>query len=356
MSSLTGLSMHPVWTSFFNLIMCLWRIVGGCLNIRCHVLLMPLTPLRLGLLLKIIRHFFERLHRRAYFAEEDTGSLNILPIPPPLKMGSPCMPGLSEISSSQPKIHKGNGLKGFAESTISTDLATTDTAMKLFTYAHSVEETTLPLHVHEHVCAFKMGESAPEPRRRPPPKMLRYPDLATHVHPQPLTSTSSPQDIELFERVIHLYNSKAFERLLLKHDLSSFCPHLVLNLQQGFPLGTLPVLADSVVIRNHPSVAEFPEVIQEYLNDEITAYQMSGLFSLSHTEHILRGPIYSSPLIVAVQRPGLSLPTKYRVCRNLSKDDPLTGIFSVNSFIDKGDFPTCFDIAHLVAEQVSLLY
>lgn len=195
----------------------------------------------------------------------------------------------------------------------------------------------------------------PDPRRRPPPKKLAYPDLTIHVHTRPLTTHLSPQDIELFDRVTHPYNSNAFARLLSKHDLQNSYPHLVINLRRGFPLGTLPLLSESILIKNHPSVMEFPEVIRDYLSEEITACRMSGPFSLRHIEHILRGPVYSSPLIVAVQQQGPDLPVKYRVCRNLSKDDPLTGAFSVNSFIDKEDFPTRFDIAHLVAEQVSFI-
>lgn len=82
---------------------------------------------------------------------------------------------------------------------------------------------------------------------------------------------------------------------------------------------------------------------------------MSGPFSLAETERILRGPVYVSPLIVSVSDQGPAKPPKYRVCRNLSKDDPVTGMGSVNSFIEKDDFPTRFDMAAKVAEMVSQL-
>lgn len=80
---------------------------------------------------------------------------------------------------------------------------------------------------------------------------------------------------------------------------------------------------------------------------------MSGPFSLLQTEQILQGPVYCSPFIVAEQDQGPGLPSKFHVCPNLSKDDPVSGMGSVNSFISKDDFPTCFDMACHVAEVVS---
>lgn len=80
---------------------------------------------------------------------------------------------------------------------------------------------------------------------------------------------------------------------------------------------------------------------------------MSGPFSKDDCEDILRGPFYSSPLIVITQSQGHGLPDKHRVCRNLSKGDAKAGIDSVNSFINKDDFPTRFDMASKVAEMVS---
>jgi hypothetical protein len=53
------------------------------------------------------------------------------------------------------------------------------------------------------------------------------------------------------------------------------------------------------------------------------------------------------------QDQGPGIPPKYRVCHNLSKDDPVSGMASVNSFISKEDFPTRFDMSCHVAEAVS---
>ncbi len=81
---------------------------------------------------------------------------------------------------------------------------------------------------------------------------------------------------------------------------------------------------------------------------------MSGPYSQEEAEHILRGPFYASPLIVAEHNQGPNLPPKPRVCRNLSKDDKASGMGSVNSFVEKEFFPTHFDMAQDVEDVVSL--
>ena len=89
-----------------------------------------------------------------------------------------------------------------------------------------------------------------------------------------------------------------------------------------------------------------------YLDEEIDAGRMSGRFTLDEVERICGGPVYVSPLLVAVstQQPGA--PDKIRICRHLSKSTPTQP--SVNSFIQKEDFPTRLDMALRVAEVVSL--
>ena len=93
-----------------------------------------------------------------------------------------------------------------------------------------------------------------------------------------------------------------------------------------------------------------------YLQTEHDLGRMSGPFTHAETEHILRGPFYASPLIVAVQNQGPRLPPKRRVCCNLSKGDKTTNMGSVDSFINQEDFPTCFDLAFWVAQAVSVLF
>ncbi|KAF5386129.1 hypothetical protein D9615_002403 [Tricholomella constricta] len=162
-----------------------------------------------------------------------------------------------------------------------------------------------------------------------PETVLAYRDFSAHIHYRPRLPSFSSFDNELFERVVTPYNVSAFDRLLNKHNLSQTYPLLVNNLKHGFPLGTLPKLTKSVIIKNHPSVDIHPEAVAEYLATEISL-----------------GP---------EQDAGPGLPPKLRVCRNLCKKDPLSGTPSVNSFISKDDFPTRFDMAFRVAEEAFAL-
>ncbi len=114
----------------------------------------------------------------------------------------------------------------------------------------------------------------------------------------------------------------------------------------------MPDLQQTVVFPNHPSCfAHFPAV-DGYLAEEVSAGRMSGPFTKSNVEWILHGPFQASPLIVAVQTQQPGTPDKLRICRHLSKGSKIYP--SVNSYIDKEDFPTRFDTAAHVADIVSL--
>lgn len=90
--------------------------------------------------------------------------------------------------------------------------------------------------------------------------------------------------------------------------------------------------------------------IQEYLEGEVKDGRMSGPFSQTEVESILRGPFFSSPLLVAVQPQAPGVPDKIRICRHLSKD--ARSVPSVNSHVEKDSFPTRFDTASRVADIV----
>ena len=195
----------------------------------------------------------------------------------------------------------------------------------------------------------KAGQTPFLPSHEP----IRYTDFSATIHHRYPLADSTPYENEIFERVVHPYDVNAFEFYLAKHDLTKHYPLLCHNLRHGFPVGNMPRLDRTVIIPNHPSVNDNLDVVYEYLDTEVNAQRMSGPFSREATEHILRGPFYASPLIVAVQDQGPDLPPKRRVCRNLSKGDRISGMPSVNSFINKEDFPTRFDMAFRVADAVS---
>ena len=188
----------------------------------------------------------------------------------------------------------------------------------------------------------------------PPYPVIQYTDFSSTIHRRTPLLDSSPLENEIFERVIQPYNVNAFQHYLCKHDLTNSYPLLVQNLRHGFPIGNMPKLEHTVIIPNHSSVHQNLDVVMNYISTEVGANRMTGPFSQLETERILRGPFYASPLLVSISDQGPNLPPKCRVCRNLSKGDRISGMPSVNSFIDKKDFPTRFDMAFRVADAVSL--
>ena len=186
---------------------------------------------------------------------------------------------------------------------------------------------------------------------------LSYHDFSnTIVHRDRLITadkTSSGHSDNIYFRIVHPYFTDAFQHFIFKHDLTHFYSLLLTNLRYGFPLGEMPPISATVIFKNHPSATIFSDAIDKYLTDELSAGRMSGPFSCHHVENILRGPFFCSPLLVSVQTQQPGMPDKLRVCRHLSKGDKKTP--SMNSHINKEDFPTRFDTASKVADIVRSL-
>ena len=115
----------------------------------------------------------------------------------------------------------------------------------------------------------------------------------------------------------------------------------------------MPEMAKTTIIPNHPSCIPFMDDIYNYLTEEVQDGRMSGPLSHAGVELTLRGPFFSSPLLVSVQPQAPGTPDKIRMCKNLSKATKTAS--SVNSYILKESFPTHFDTASRVADIVSLL-
>ncbi|KAF5390649.1 hypothetical protein D9757_002642 [Collybiopsis confluens] len=185
---------------------------------------------------------------------------------------------------------------------------------------------------------------------------LLFHDFTRSIHTRLPLPNTPPAYAEIYSRIITPYNPEAFFIELSICGISDRYPLLVDNLRQGFPLGHMPTLSETIIINNHSSTIKYPEVVEEYISEESTAGRMSGPFSKEEAELILRGPFVSSPLIVSEQTQGPGQPSKLRVCRNLSKDstDSSGLVFpAVNSYVEKELFPTTFDSAAIVAEWIT---
>lgn len=180
----------------------------------------------------------------------------------------------------------------FAWSSISPTAAPARTMLRPFMSAVFVVGT-MP-HCHEARSAPDPSEALAlvnRPQMSPHPKLI-YPDFSSLIHQRPQPTFALNKDIELYKRVVTPYDSAAFAHLLDKFNLSESYPLLVANLNNGFPLGNLPLLTQTTIIKNHPSADKNLAVVQEYLDTELAANRMSGPFDQATTEQILRGPFY----------------------------------------------------------------
>ena len=183
-------------------------------------------------------------------------------------------------------------------------------------------------------------------------KVLAYTDFSSSIMHRVFNSDLHSNS-HIFNRIISPYDPEAFDNFLHKHNIFHLYPSLVHNLVSGFPIGSMPEMAKTTVILNHPSCIPFMDDVYNYLTEEVRDGRMSGPLSCAEVESTLHGPFFSSPLLVSIQPQAPATPDKIRMCKNLSKATKTVN--SVNSHILKASFPTRFDTASHVADIVSLL-
>jgi len=182
--------------------------------------------------------------------------------------------------------------------------------------------------------------------------VLAYTDFSSSIMRRDF-DFNSHSNSHIFNKVISPYSSQAFNLFLHKHNISHLYPFLVSNLVSGFPIGFMPKMTQTTIVPNHFSCNPFMNDVFNYLTEEVQDGRMTGPLSHAEIESMLRGPFYSSPLLVSVQPQAPGTPDKIRMCKNLSKRTK--DVASVNSHILKVSFPTRFDTASRVADIVSLL-
>ncbi len=188
------------------------------------------------------------------------------------------------------------------------------------------------------------------------PAALPFHTFDRHLDP-PLPDTTRA-DAAIYNRIVTPYDAHALAIELDQLNITERYPLVVQNILTGFSLGNMPTLTESIIIRNHPSVAKHPKFVAEYIKGEVDAGRMSGPYSLGRVERILQGFIMVSPIIVAESSQGPDKSDKLRFCRNLSKEGRSASgevVKSVNDSIDSSLFPTAFDSTLLTAHTVSFL-
>ena len=147
--------------------------------------------------------------------------------------------------------------------------------------------------------------------------------------------------------VITPYKPKAWEEMLTRCNLTEKYPNLVHDLIYGSPIGNPPSLIRSFIPKNMRSANEHPEVIDNYLIEEINAGRMSRGLSIEQAHTFFGGHFRTAPLGV-VEQDG-----KFRIVHNLSASDP--DGFSTNSWLDASENATKFYSAAQFADAVSAI-
>jgi hypothetical protein len=113
------------------------------------------------------------------------------------------------------------------------------------------------------------------------PQFLTYRDFSdTIIHRDSFSTADTEHSDDIFLRIVHPYDTDAFEHFLSKHHLTYFYSFLVPNLRSGFPLGEMPRLMNTSIFKNHSSTLLYPDAVNKYLAEELLAGRMSGPFSL----------------------------------------------------------------------------
>lgn len=155
--------------------------------------------------------------------------------------------------------------------------------------AHSAVETIPHSPAMQHASGCEQGISFPDCITHPdfmtmhtllsPQTNLPYADLSSFVLPRPAPSSAVEEANFLLDMVKQLYNVEALHSLLSQNNLSTTYSLVTNNLWQGFALGCMPWLAQTIVLANNRSAIEDRAAVTEYLDSELRAGRMSGPFS-----------------------------------------------------------------------------
>ncbi|KAF7319316.1 hypothetical protein HMN09_00269200 [Mycena chlorophos] len=153
------------------------------------------------------------------------------------------------------------------------------------------------------------------------------------------------------DKIVTPYDADQFEHYIRKHHLVEHyaLPNL---LRHGFPMGDFPDLDESVEFKNHRSVAEHADFVEESLKDEVDAGRMDGPYQTRlEVETELGSCVQVSPILVSVQTQAPGEKDKLRMCRHLSKGNDVHP--SSNSYVDKKKFPTRSTTATKIGEYIA---
>ncbi|SJL13302.1 uncharacterized protein ARMOST_16742 [Armillaria ostoyae] len=172
------------------------------------------------------------------------------------------------------------------------------------------------------------------------------PTMASTCAPYAPTLTMERRNALVTEahKVVTPYKPAGWRHALQKYNLIDKYPNLIFDITHGSPIGNPPSLTSTFLPPNMPSAEENPEIIENYLQDEIAAGRMGEGMTIEEAFEFFGGHFRTAPLGVVFDQ------EKPRIIHNLSARD--TGGSSTNSWLDAKDWPTRWYTASMYEEAV----
>ena len=136
------------------------------------------------------------------------------------------------------------------------------------------------------------------------------------------------------DRVPTPYTAEGFRKALDAAFLTPRYPSLVHDIKYGSPIGVPTPLLHTTIMPNLISAKLQPNIVSDYIAEEVVLGHMAGPFTWEETHLVCRGHFRTVP--VGLVEKDLARAT-FRMIQHFLKEDEF-GV-SVNSQIDSDDFP-----------------
>lgn len=151
-------------------------------------------------------------------------------------------------------------------------------------------------------------------------------------------------------RIITPYRADAFERRLRGLNLLEKHAGLLGHLRDGFPVGDFPPLRKTYTPSNYATRAEHLDLIQEYIDGEVSLGRMDGPYNKDTVKSMLESDFITSPSFV-INDPKSWSPEQLRPVQDYSHGNE--DGFSVNGSVVFDEFCTEWHGVASMAQTVS---
>jgi len=178
---------------------------------------------------------------------------------------------------------------------------------------------------------------------------ITMPTIA-HSAPPPSMEQHNALTIEM-DKLPMPYITEGFQKALEDSLLNFKYLSLVHDLIHGLPIRAPAPLTHMTIMPNLISAKLQPDLVVDYIAEEVLLGHISGPFTCKETHLIFKGHFHTVPVGLVEKDP---IKGTFCMIQHFSKKDEL-GV-SINSQLDSDNFLTCWDSAYTMADYVRLPY